>query len=545
MSEGAESEGVASVAGAEASLDFDQRWHPGDDAPPPMLAAVDLGSNSFHLVVARVSGGDVHVIDRLREPVRLGAGLDADKQLTPAAFERGLACLARFGERLRTFPREAVRAVGTNALRVARNGAAFLEEGEGRLGHRIEVIAGREEARLIYLGVAHSLAADRHRRLVVDIGGGSTELIIGEKFDPLHLASLRMGCVSMSRACFGDGRVTPARLREAELLVQLNLAPVREEYLARGWQVVTGASGSIKAIQDVLVSEGWCREGISLEALRRLRAALLEVRDTAAIASRWQLEPARARVFVGGFVVLHGLCEALAIEQLQVSEGALREGLIYDLLGRIRHEDVRDRTIADVIKRFSLDEAQADRVSATALALLRQVRAKWRLTGSEAPDVLGRAARLHEVGLLLTHDQYHKHGAYVIEHADLPGYSRDDQRLLSSLVRRHRRALPATAFAHLPKEWSRLAPRICVLLRLAVVLHRGRSSLPLPTIALRVDRQRVELRFPKNWLEQHPLTRADLEIEARRLRKAGFKLRLTSGEDSEGVAEPITAAAAS
>ncbi len=515
------------------------------DPSSDFVAAIDLGSNSFHMIVARLANGQVQVLDRLREMVQLAAGLDDRNRLSEESQKRALECLARFGQRLRQIPAEQLRIVGTNTLRQARNSADFVARAEQVLGHKVEIVRGQEEARLIYLGVAHSVGDVAGQRLVVDIGGGSTELIIGEKFDPLHLASLRMGCVSMSRACFGDGRVTPARLREAELLVQLNLAPVREEYLARGWQVVTGASGSIKAIQDVLVSEGWCREGISLEALRRLRAALLEVRDTAAIASRWQLEPARARVFVGGFVVLHGLCEALAIEQLQVSEGALREGLIYDLLGRIRHEDVRDRTIADVIKRFSLDEAQADRVSATALALLRQVRAKWRLTGTEAPDVLGRAARLHEVGLLLTHDQYHKHGAYVIEHADLPGYSRDDQRLLSSLVRRHRRALPATAFAHLPKEWSRLAPRICVLLRLAVVLHRGRSSLPLPTIALRVDRQRVELRFPKNWLEQHPLTRADLEIEARRLRKAGFKLRLTSGEDSEGVAEPITAAAAS
>ena len=288
----------------------------------------------------------------------------------------------------------------------------------------------------------------------------------------------------------------------------------------------TGASGSIKAIQDVLISEGWSREGITREALRRLRGELLEVRDTTAIASRWQLDPARARVFVGGFVVLHGLCEALAIDQLEVSEGALREGLIYDLLGRIRHEDVRDRTIVDVITRFNLDEAQARRVSATALALLRQVRSKWRLGGEEAAHVLERAARLHEVGLLLTHDQHHKHGAYVLEHADLPGYSRDDQLLLSALVRRHRRSFPGTAFAHLPRAWKDAAPRLCVLLRLAVVLHRSRTSDPLPTIGLRVERRQLELRFPPGWLEEHPLTRADLQNEAHLMRKAGFAFRL-------------------
>ncbi|WP_291993364.1 exopolyphosphatase [Candidatus Accumulibacter sp. ACC003] len=497
------------------------------DASADFVAAIDLGSNSFHMIVARLANGQVQLLDRLREMVQLAGGLDSHNRLSESSQRRALECLARFGQRLRQIPPEQLRIVGTNTLRQARNSADFVTRAEQVLGHKVEIVGGQEEARLIYLGVAHSVADVAGQRLVIDIGGGSTELIIGEKFDPLHLASLRMGCVSMSRACFGDGRITAGRLREAELMVQLNLEPVREDYLARGWQVVTGASGSIKAIQDVVVSEGWSREGISLEALRRLRAALLDIGDTAAIASRWQLDPARARVFVGGFVVLHGLCEALAIEQLQVSEGALREGLIYDLLGRIRHEDVRDRTIADVISRFSLDAAQAARVNATALALLRQVRGNWQLRGNAA-EVLGRAAHLHEVGLLLTHDQYHKHGAYVLEHADLPGYSRDDQLLLSALVRRHRRGFPATAFAQLPKEWQRSAPRLCVLLRLAVVLHRGRSSEALPEVALRVAGRRLELLFPPTWLDAHPLTRADLQIEAGRLRKAGFALRLRS-----------------
>ncbi|MEF8750172.1 MAG: exopolyphosphatase [Candidatus Accumulibacter propinquus] len=489
------------------------------------VAAIDLGSNSFHMIVARIVNGHVQVLDRLREMVQLAAGLDGRNRLSADSQQRALECLARFGQRLRHIPPARLRIVGTNTLRQARNSAEFITRAEQVLGHRVEIVSGQEEARLIYLGVAHSVGDVTGQRLVIDIGGGSTELIIGEKFEPRHLASLRMGCVSLSRACFADGRVTAARLREAELLVQLHLAPVREEYLARGWEVVTGASGSIKAIQDVLISEGWSREGITLEGLRRLRAALLEARDTAGIAERWQLEPARARVFVGGFVALHGLCEALAVQHLEVSEGALREGLIYDLLGRIRHEDVRDRTIADVIRRFDLDEGQAARVSASALDFLRQVRAAWDLNGREARHVLDRAARLHEIGLLLTHDQYHKHGAYVLEHSDLPGYSRDDQRLLSALVRRHRRSFPNDAFAHLPCDWARPARRLCVLLRLAVVLHRGRSNEPLPEISLRVQRQRLRLQFPSGWLAAHPLTRADLQHEARLLAKAGFVLQ--------------------
>jgi exopolyphosphatase/guanosine-5'-triphosphate,3'-diphosphate pyrophosphatase len=498
------------------------------------VAAIDLGSNSFHMIVARIENGHVQILDRLREMVQLAAGLDGRNRLSAASQQRALDCLARFGQRLRHLPPARLRIVGTNTLRQARNSAQFVARAEQLLGQRVEIVSGQEEARLIYLGVAHSVGDVAGRRLVIDIGGGSTELIIGEKFEPRHLASQRMGCVSLSRACFADGRITAGRLREAELLVQINLEPVREEYLAHGWEVATGASGSIKAIQDVLVSEGWSREGINLPGLRRLRTALLAVGDTAGLAARWQLDPARARVFIGGFVVLHGLCEALAIEQMEVSEGALREGLIYDLLGRIRHEDVRDRTIADVIRRFGLDEAQAARVSGCALELWQQVAKSWGVGSKEARDVLERAARVHEVGLLLTHDQHHKHGAYVLQHSDLPGYSRDDQQLLSVLVRRHRRSFPATAFDKLPKDWVAQARRLCVLLRLAVLLHRSRSNEPLPPITLRVDRQRLQLRFPPGWLPSHPLTRADLQMEACMLRETGLELRLGNARGDPG-----------
>lgn len=490
-----------------------------------VVAAIDLGSNSFHMIVARIANDHVQVLDRIREMVQLAAGLDTRNRLVEDAQRRALECLARFGQRLRHIPPEQLRIVGTNTLRQARNSAEFLTRAEEVLGHHVEIISGQEEARLIYLGVAHSVADIPGQRLVVDIGGGSTEFIIGEKFEPLRLASLRMGCVSLSRACFDDGRITEARMREAELIVQLRMEPVREEYLEQGWEIVTGASGSIKAIQDVVTREGWCREGITLEALRRLRATLLEAGNTGAIAARWQLESARARVFTGGFVVLHGLCEALNVERMEVSDGALREGVIYDLLGRIRHEDVRDRSIAAVTSRYGLDQAQAERVSATALELLGQVRESWRLAMDECGRILEWAARLYEVGLLLSHNDYHKHGAYILEHADLSGFSRGDQIMLAALVRRHRRSFPADAFDHLPREWMQPAQRLCALLRLAVVLHRGRSRLSLPPLVLTAGQQHLELRFSPGWLDEHPLTRADLEAEAKYLKKAGFRLK--------------------
>ncbi len=492
--------------------------------PSDIAAAIDLGSNSFHMIVARINNGQIQMLDRLREMVQLAAGLDGRNRLSEESQQRALACLARFGQRLRHIPPTQLRIVGTNTLRLARNSAEFLARAEAVLGHTVEIISGPEEARLIYLGVMHSVAAISGRRLVVDIGGGSTELIIGEQFEPLHLTSLKMGCVSISRACFDDGRITETRLHKAELIVQLRLEPVSEEYRDLGWQVVTGASGTIKAIQEVVTREGWSREGITLEALRRLRGALLETGQCAALAARWQLEPARAKVFAGGFAVLHGLCETLGIARLEVSDGALREGVIYDLQGRIHHEDVRDRTIAAITQRYGLDDAQAQRVLATARELLIQVRAAWNLETAESAHLLDWAARLHEIGLLLSHQDYHKHGAYILEHAILPGFSRSDQILLAALVRRHRRSFPVDAFAHLPKEWVQPIQRLAVLLRLAVMLHRSRSRQPLPILALNVSGQRLELRFPNGWLTAHPLTRADLENEAGSLRKAGFRL---------------------
>ncbi len=492
--------------------------------PSNIVAAIDLGSNSFHMIVARIANGHVQVLDRLREMVQLAAGLDNRNRLSDDAQQRALECLARFGQRLRQIPPEQLRIVGTNTLRQARNSGGFLARAQAMLGHNVEIISGQEEARLIYLGVAHSVAAMAGQRLVVDIGGGSTELIIGEQFEPLHLNSLKMGCVSVSRAGFDDGRISEARLREAELRVRLHLEPVTAEYLERGWQIVTGASGTIKAIQAVLTREGWSQEEITLDALRRLRGALLETGSTTALAARWQLEPARARVFPGGFVVLHGLCEALNVTRMEVADGALREGVIYDLLGRIRHEDVRDRTIAAVTARYSLDQAQAERVCATARQLLAQARVAWDLPQEEWAHWLEWAAQLHEVGLLLTHDRHHKHGAYIIENADFPGFSRSDQSVLAALVRRHRRGFPAEAFAHLPEALRQPVERLCVLLRLAVVLHRGRSRQPLPLLALEAQGRRVAVRFPEHWLEAHPLTRADLEAEARYLKKAGFRL---------------------
>lgn len=492
--------------------------------PADNIAAIDLGSNSFHLIIARAVDGELQVLDRLKEMVQLAAGLDDRQQLSREARERALACLARFGERLQRIPSSQVRVVGTNTLRQARNSQNFIAEAEQLLNHPIEIISGIEEARLIYLGVAHTTAPVAGKRLVIDIGGGSTELIIGRGFEPLHLESLYMGCVNMTRQHLTGKRLREAELRAAELAVRVELEPVQAAYESLGWDVVTGASGTIRALRDIAMREGWSREGIGRDGLRRIREALLAAGNARRIAERWELSPERAAVLAGGLVVLHGIVETLQIEQLSVADGALREGVVYDLVGRIRHEDTRERTIALLTRRYAVDKAQAERVVETVRTLYEQVNTGWSLNDPRFLSDLTWAARLHEIGLAIAHSQYHKHGGYILQHADLPGFSRSEQQLIAALVRGHRRKFPVTVFAMLPRSLIEPGQRLCVLLRLAVLLHRVHRRQTLPELTAKARKRNLRLRFPEGWLGAHPLTRADLESEAQYLRKADFKL---------------------
>ncbi|MBU0500057.1 MAG: Ppx/GppA family phosphatase [Gammaproteobacteria bacterium] len=477
------------------------------------------------MIVANVDGqGHLHLVDRLREMVRLAAGLDEGKYLTPVARQRAIDCLSRFGQRLSNLPQGAVRAVGTNTLRQARNGAAFIAEAQRVLGHPIEIIAGREEARLVYLGVAHGLAARDEMRLVVDIGGGSTELIVGEGFVPMERESLHMGCVSMTLAHFPDGRISAEAMRRAETAGALEMRPVQEEFRATGWQSALGSSGTIRAIREVVRGEGWSEQGITYASLKRLKKALIEAGslDRLGFAS---LSPERRPVFPGGVAVLLAVFKALNIEQMMVSDQALREGLLYDMIGRIRHEDVRDRTVASLSRRYGIDEPHAQRVEKTARALLDQVRNNWSIGSGDYADMLGWACRLHEIGLAVSHAQYQKHGGYILQNADMSGFSRQEQALLAALVRGHRRKLsPQDVFGTLPESLLPSAIRLCILLRLAVLLHRSRSAFCEPAPFLKVDGNRLHVAFPDDSLDAHPLTRAELEGESLRLKAVGFEL---------------------
>lgn len=486
------------------------------------MAAVDLGSNSFHMVVARVHDGHLRVLDRLKERVALAEGFDGRDNLTEAAQRRALECLARFGQRLRDLPARNVRAVGTNALRRARNGRDFLSKADAVLGHPIEVIPGREEARLIYLGVAHARSADPGKRLVVDVGGGSTECVIGRGFEPKLLDSLDMGCVTWSLRHFPDGRVTRKSMRRATVAARLEVRTISRRYRRMGWSVCLGSSGTVLAVEQVLRAAGWTDQGITADALRRLRDAIVEAGRTDRL-DLPGLDPERAGVLPGGVAILLAVMTGLKVQRMLTSSGALREGVLHDLLGRFAHEDVRDRTIRRFARRWGVDPAQAARVESTAMRALRAVEPRWVAGGGEARKLLSWAARVHEVGLSVAYSGHHRHGAYLVANADLAGFSRDDQQALAAMILGHRRRLSAEAFDTLPGDRTRVL-RLCVLLRLAVLLHRDRSDRRAPALRVRARGSDVELRFPDGWLARHPLTRADLEEERRSLEEAGVRL---------------------
>jgi exopolyphosphatase/guanosine-5'-triphosphate,3'-diphosphate pyrophosphatase len=496
-------------------------------ASAEVIAAVDLGSNSFHMVVARDQHGQPSIVDRLREMVRLASGLGADGALDDDSQERALACLRRFGQRLRDMRADQVRVVGTNTLRRARNSDAFLARAEEALGHPVEVISGIEEARLIYLGVSHYTGASEGANLVVDIGGGSTELIVGQGFEPEHLESLSIGCVGISRRHFEDGKLSPKRFERARLAARLELRPVAAAFRRHGWKRAIGSSGTIRAAGDVAHELKLTERGVSLAAVEAIIEAMTSARRVEELRMPG-LAADRAPVFAGGMAILAEVMSALKIDQLDISSGALREGLLYDMLGRLHDEDARERSIRGMQRRYHVDLDQAQRVENTAAGLLEQVAKSWQLGDPRYRRLLVWAARLHEIGLDIAHARYHVHGGYVVANSDLPGFVRLEQKLLASLVAYHRRKLEDPFLADVPAPWRVPLLRLIVLLRLATLLNRGRGPADLPALALDAAKDGLELTFPPGWLDDNPLTAADLEQEQQWLRARGFELRVGS-----------------
>ena len=493
---------------------------------PELLAAIDLGSNSFHMVVARLVHGEIRTLEKMGEKVQLGAGLDAGNNLTEAAQECALACLSRFAQRLSGMPPEAVQVVGTNALRVARNAHRFLSRAEEVLGFPVEIIAGREEARLIYLGVSHTLSDDTGRRLVIDIGGGSTEFIIGERFEAQELDSLHMGCVSFRNRYFEDGKISRRQMDRAITHGAQELLNIRHRFRSLGWQSAVGSSGSIKAIAGVLATLKLSDGNITLEAMRELRRRLVDMGQVSRL-GELGVRSDRQAIFPAGFAILMAAFESLGIEEMTYADGALREGLLYDIAGRIQHEDVRDRTIQALQERYHVDQQHAQAVEDTAMAAYQQVADTWQVNTAADEEVLRWACRLHEIGLTISHSQYHKHGAYLLRYSDLPGFSQQFQRDLATLVRGHRRKFSPAVFEGIDTaEDQRRLRYLCIITRLAVLLQHSRNREAPPEFRLKADSNSLSIEFPGQWLDERPLTLADLENERDYLARQDFKLRI-------------------
>jgi exopolyphosphatase/guanosine-5'-triphosphate,3'-diphosphate pyrophosphatase len=491
---------------------------------PLSVAAVDLGSNSFHMIICSLKDGKLQTIDRLKEMVRLAAGLDHNRNLDLATQEKALACLERFGQRISNFPPHSVSIVGTNTLRLAKNAQQFIGKAEKALGHPIHIISGIEEARLIYQGVAHSLAGNGgNNRFVMDIGGSSTEYIIGQQDTAHTKESLNMGCVTVSKQFYKRGRISKKNFKQACLFVEQQLEPFQRKFNRRNWDEAIGASGSLRSINNVLQTSGWSDNGITMNGLEQLVTQLLKLTHYDQIQFP-ALSLERRPVFAGAVSIVYATFKTLNIDQMTVSDGALREGLIYDLLGRIYNHDIRSETSKLMAKRYHSDQKHAEQIKATLRFMVEQLQEQPCFQDCpESMQFLEWAADLHEIGIEIAHSQFQKHSAYIIENGDLAGFSKQDQLVLSRLVRSQRKKFNLDRFADLHLPWRHFAPIMAVVFRLAVLLNRNRLT-PPPRFSIDFTGQTVRLIFPDKWLEQSPLTQADLEQEKDYLKEAKFNL---------------------
>ncbi|MEH3086787.1 MAG: Ppx/GppA phosphatase family protein [Xylophilus ampelinus] len=491
----------------------------------PLLAAVDLGSNSFRLEIGRLDHGRIQRVDYLKETVRQGNGLDERNHLSQEAMQRGWDCLARFGERLAGFGVRQVRAVATQTLREARNREEFLARGGELLGFPIEVIPGGEEARLIYQGVAHLLPDSDERRLVVDIGGRSTELILGQRHASRVAQSFRVGSVAWSMQYFPQGRFTAAAFSAAEIAAQAVLEVALDTYPRDAWDVAYGSSGTVGAVGEALAAAGQAPGTITLKALDGLRDRLVRAGSAQALRIEGLKEDRRA-VIGGGLSVLRAVMLQFGIEQMQVAQGALRQGVLYDLVDRAAPDtDLRGPSAAQLATRFGVDMAQADRVERTALHFFEQILPPDAAAADpEAGPAreLRWAARLHEVGRRIAHSGYHKHGAYILDNADAAGFTLTELHRLSLLVLGQRGKLRKLE-AHLGD--AGLA-RQTLCLRLAVALCHARRDPDIASIGLRERNRTWTLRLPADWSRRFPQSDHLLREEALAWSRTGWTLEL-------------------
>ena len=492
-----------------------------------LYAAVDLGSNSFHMVIARLNEGRMQIVDRIKERVRLAEGMDEQRRMSAEAMARGLDCLALFAERLTNIKPDQIRIAGTYTLRRASNARAFVSEAAKVLNHPIEIISGQEEARLIYQGVAHTQHIEG-QVLVVDIGGGSTELIIGEGFEHKALTSRKMGCVSFTQSFFGNGKLGEKAFNAAVLEAQHQLAPIINQYRKLGWQSCLGSSGSIRTVRDVLQGEEWTDGAITLAGLERLKEEMLKHKrvDQLKLAG---LTEERQGVFAAAVAILLGLFTSLPIERMEYSDGALREGLLYEFEERLQHHDIRERTALALSTHYRIDKRQATRVESSVLSLFDALCGPWEMPEEPYRAILGWAARLHEIGLAINYSGIHKHSAYILQNTDLPGFNQDDQALLAALVRFHRKGLKLSELPALPNHDEQTVLRCIRILRLAVAAHHRRQDNLLPEWNVQAAGDQLVVTLPLDWCDENKLLMQNLEKEHRYCHEQGWPLLFQLG----------------
>lgn len=484
----------------------------------PLYAAIDLGSNSFHMLVVRHIDGSVQTMAKIKRKVRLAAGLDEHNALSLEAMQRGWDCLSLFAERLQDIPKENIRIVGTATLRTAINVDEFLAKANQILGHDIEVISGEEEAATIYKGVAHT-SGGSGRRLVVDIGGASTELIIGEGFEAKALTSLKMGCVTWLERHFKDRQLTASNFNNAIQAAKDTLQPMLEQYTQIGWDVCVGASGTVQALQEIMLAQGM-DEVITHSKLKRLQKQAMRADHLEELEIEG-LTLERALVFPSGLSILIAIFELLEIDSMTLAGGALREGLVYEMVDELKQDDIRARTITSVQSRYQIDISYGEQVAALASKLLGQCQSEW-ISEEQGHILLDTAAKLHEIGLTIDFKKGGEHSAYLLQSLDLPGFTRAQKHLLGELARRYREQLTSLPEQHAISGTS--AKRVLRLLRLAVLLSHRRNPALEPNFCLESDGDKLTLTLDSQWLEQNPLTAAELEIEANRQTDIGWPL---------------------
>ena len=490
-----------------------------------LLAAIDLGSNSFHLMVAKAEFGELRPVHALAEKVQLGE-TDDSGLLTDSAIARGLACLERFKQLIDSTSPDKLRIVGTNALRRAKNRQAFIDPAEQIIDTPIDVIYGREEARLIYLGVAHTLSDDANTRLVIDIGGGSTEFILGERFEPKKLESLQMGCVSYGRHYLPEGLIHRDGFEAAYHRARIEVSHIRRRYNSNLWQEAVGSSGTLRAIEALITAAGWRDSGIDRDSLEKLKEALLTFKHTNDI-NLDGLSDTRKSVVTSGLAITLGIFDGLQIQEMRTSTGALREGVIYDLIGRFSHEDVRTRSVSAMQQRYSADQTIADLVCRRVGLLASAISSEWHLSRSEV-DLLTWAAALHEVGVAVSQKNYSQHSAYLVLNSDLPGFAQQDQEIMATLISGLRGKIRLDALDAIPDRKRQNVARMMVLLRLAVILKHVEEVESIPNLAVCAKGETLTLTYPEDWGEAHPLTIWEILQSESSFKRLGIALTLSA-----------------